>query len=108
MQWTMERIEQIPEIYRDFMLVLKAIPDSKNAALQITGLPLSKIFNALHMRWDYDPEQIRALADRLAAAHLVEVDHLGFVRPTAGGEQLIGVLAHAEEEPVTVPDFPSF
>jgi hypothetical protein len=41
MSWTKAQIEQIPEVYRDFMLALKPVIDSRKcgAVLKITGIP---------------------------------------------------------------------
>ena len=110
MTWTTEQIEQIPEVYRDFMLVLKAIPDSRRAVVQISGIPLGKVFNALAPKYGYAPEHTRALADRLRKAGLIEEDRLGFLWPTGKGEALIEAIAATPEpewEPIEIPELPN-
>ena len=74
MSWTPGQIEQIPEVYRDFMLVLKPIPDSGHHVSQIDGIPLSKVFNALRLKYQYEPEQVRTLAENLKRAGFIEED----------------------------------
>ena len=107
MTWTAEQIEKIPEVYRDFMLVLKPIPDSRDRALKFKRIALSKIFNALRLKYQYEPEQIGALADNLKRAGLVDLDGLGFVWPTEKGESLIeAIVAWQEPEPLTIPQLP--
>lgn len=109
MTWTAEQIEQIPEPYRDFMLVLTAIPVSPGAGVQISGIPLGKVFNALAPKYGYAPEHIRALADRLSRAGLIAIDPLGFIQPTGKGEALIEAIAATPEpelEPIEIPELP--
>ena len=53
------QVEQIPEIYRDFMLILKSIPDTRHSVLQINGLQLGEIFTYLRRRHHYEPSQVR-------------------------------------------------
>src|SRR4051794_18467259 len=105
MTWTAEQIEQIPEVYRDFMLVLKAIPDSRHSVLKISGIPLGRIYSALQMKYDYDFDRFRAIADTLRAQGFVEVDSLGFFKPTGEGEALIRAIAGM---PAGIPPFPRF
>jgi hypothetical protein len=110
MTWTPEQIEQIPEPYRDFMLVLKAIPDSRQAVTQISGIPLGKVFNALAPKYEYAPRHIRALADQLGRAGLIEEDRLGFVWPTNKGEALIEAIAGTPEpelDLIEIPELPN-
>ncbi|MEO6811783.1 MAG: hypothetical protein ABI353_21965 [Isosphaeraceae bacterium] len=106
---TREQIEQIPEVYREFLLVLKPIPDSRGAVLEINGIPLGKVFNALAPKYGYTPSHVRALAVELQKNGLINpVDALGFVTPTPKGEDLIAAIAGAREpEPITIPHFQS-
>jgi hypothetical protein len=110
MTWTAEQIEQIPEPYQDFMLVLSSIPVSPGAGVQIRGIPLGKVFNALAPKYGYAPQHIRALADRLGRAGLIEEDHSGYIQPTAKGEALIEAIAgipEPEPEPIEIPELPN-
>jgi hypothetical protein len=108
MNITSEQVEQIPEIYRDFMLILKSIPDSRQSVVPINGLLLGNIFTSLRPRHHYEPSQIRAIADNLKKAGFVEEDGNGFFKPTSRGETLIEAISETLE-PVseTVPDFPN-
>jgi hypothetical protein len=108
MTWTAEQIEQIPEVYRDFMLVLKSIPDSRDSVLKITGIPLGRIYGALQMKYDYDFDQIRAVADTLKERGFVEVDSFGFFKPSGEGEALIRAIAEVPGVPAGIPPFPRF
>src|ERR1700704_1690883 len=104
MSWTPEQIEQIPEVYRDFMLVLKPIPDSGQHVLRSNGIPLSKVFNALRLKYQYEPEQVRTLADNLKKAGFIEEDDLGFFKPTGRGEALIGAIVGVQMSVPALPD----
>ena len=107
MNITPEQVEQIPEIYRDFLLILKSIPDSRRSVMPINGLQLGEIFTTLRPKYHYEPSQIRSVADNLRNAGFLEENGLGFVKPTGRGEVLIEAIAETQE-PVskTVPDFP--
>lgn len=109
MTLTRDQIEQIPEVYREFLLVLKPILDSRGAVLKISGIPLGKVFNALAPKYGYTPSHVLALAGELQKNGLINpVDTLGFVTPTPKGEDLIAAIAGAREpEPINIPRFPS-
>ncbi len=91
------------------MLALRPVRDSRHSAVRVSGIPLSRIFNALGPTYEYTPEQIRGLAEKLKQAGLIqEIDKFGFVAPTGKGEELIGaLLGLPEEDTATIPDLPS-
>ncbi len=95
MTWTLEQLEQIPEVYRDFLIVLKPILDSKapGVVLRINGIPFGMIYNALSNKHGYDVEQVRQVAQNLRRAGWIDEDKLGFFTPTAQGEDLIRTLS---------------
>lgn len=107
MPWTREQIEQIPEVYRDFMVTLWPIIRSRQDVLRINGIPLGRVLTALSTRYDYNPEQIRKIADNLEAGGWVAEDKFGFFTPTAKGETLIKQLMNDQEvSAVEVPPLP--
>jgi hypothetical protein len=111
MTWTSDQLKQIPEVYRDFMIVLKPILDSKapGRILQITGIPFGMIYQALSNKHGYDSQQVRQLAHNLRVRGWIAEDDLGFFTPTAEGEDLIRALSGSENEVrKTVPPLPSF
>ncbi|HTU93807.1 MAG TPA: hypothetical protein VMF69_27250 [Gemmataceae bacterium] len=111
MTWTPEQLEQIPEVYRDFMVVLKPVLDSKapGRVLRINGIPFGMVYEALSNRYDYDIEQVRQLAHNLCREGWIEEDNLGFFTPTAKGEDLIRALSGSEDGVrKTVPPLPAF
>lgn len=89
-----DKLEEIPEVYRDFLTVLKPVLDSKapGVILRITAIPFGMIYNALSNKYAYDIEQVRRLAQNLRAQGFIEEDSLGFFTPTAKGEDLIQAL----------------
>ena len=95
MTWTVEQLEQISEVYRDFLTVLKPVLDSKapGTILRITGIPFGMIYNVLSNKYGYDVERVRQLAHNIRAQGLIEEDSLGFFTPTAKGEDLIRALS---------------
>jgi len=109
MTWTPEKLDTIPEVYRDFMMTLKPVLDSRDprVVLRFTGIPFGQIYNGLTTRHDYEVEQVRELARNLEQAGFVQEDRLGFFTPTEAGEELIKAMA-AEEEAgrARVPPFP--
>ena len=109
MTWTHEKISQVPEVYRDFMVILKPILDSKRpeAILRITGIPFGRIASLLGAKYDYDAQAVRLIADNLRREDFVTEDTLGFFQPTAKGESFIAAVAHEEEKNVkSVPSLP--
>jgi hypothetical protein len=111
MTWTPEQLEQIPEVYRDFMTVLKPVLDSKapGRVLKINGIHFGMLYEALSSRYDYDMEQVRQLAHNLRRDGWIEEDKLGFFTPTAKGEDLIRAISGSENGMrKTVPPLPSF
>lgn len=112
MVWTHEKMLQIPEEYRDFMLILKEVVDSKRpeTILRVTGVHFSQLASLLTSRYEYNTKDVRDLADELVKANLVSEDRLGFFQPTPEGEALIAALSgngvHTAEK--RVPPFPRF
>ena len=106
---TPEQIEQIPAVYRDYMLILKQVPDTRSHVLQIGAIPSHHVFNALGPKYGYSPEEIRALTQNLKSANLIEEDQFGFVKPTTKGENLIeAIFGGSKYRPVSVPSLPDF
>jgi hypothetical protein len=95
MTWTLEQLDQIPEVYRDFLIVLKPVLDSKapGIVLRINGIPFGMIYHALSNKHGYDVEQVRQVAQNLRRAGWIDEDQLGFFTPTATGEDLIRALS---------------
>jgi hypothetical protein len=110
MAWTKEKLVQFPAPYRDFLLMLKPVVDSRNpgTVLRITGIPFGRIYGALFEEYDYGPEQVQELADNLRRARYIDMDSLGFVVPTLEGEALIGAFAGTDTGNGNVPPLPSF
>jgi hypothetical protein len=111
MTWTKEKLTQFPEPYRDFMLMLKPVVDSRKpgTVLRITGIPFGRIYGALLEEYDYNPEQVQELADNLREARYIDMDALGFVVPTPQGEELIRAFAGVmDTRNGSVPPLPSF
>jgi hypothetical protein len=111
MTWTLEKLEQIPEVYRDFMWTLKPVLDSRdpNEILKTEGVSFGRIFGQLSDRYDYEVEQVRQVAQNLRQRGLVAVDRLGIYTPTPEGERLILALGEAGEEVGhRVPPLPEF
>jgi hypothetical protein len=109
MTWTLEKLETIPEVYRDFMMVLKPVIDSRDPGelLKITGIPFRMFIDALSYEHDYDSEQVWEVAQRLKQQGLVDVDRLGVYTPTNKGEALIQALAaNGETTSRRVPPLP--
>lgn len=110
MTWTVEQLEQIPELYRDFLIVLKPVLDSKSPGkvLRINGIPFGMIYNALSTKHGLDVEQVRQAAQNLRQAEWIDEDKLGFFTPTAKGEDLIRALSASESQVVQrVPPMPT-
>jgi hypothetical protein len=99
MVWTKEKLEQIPEVYRDFMMILKPVVDSQKPGtiLRITGIPFNMIYGKLADRYSYNPDQVLQLAKNLNQQEYIIQDELGFYQPTGKGEQLIQALAGEKE-----------
>jgi hypothetical protein len=111
MTWTVEKLEQIPEVYRDFMRTLKPVIDTRapEAVMKITGVPFGWIYEKFSDRHDYDMEQVEQVAQALIERGLVRKDKWGFVTPTERGEDLIRALADAGEAVgQRVPPLPEF
>lgn len=109
MNWTQEQLEQLPQVYRDFLMVLKPVVDSRapHAVLRITGIPFSRIYDALSNAYEYDADQVRGLADQLKQRELVTEDSLGFFAPTARGEALLLALTQQNGQAAQrVPSLP--
>lgn len=111
MNWTLDKLQSVPEVYRDFMLILKPIIDSRkpDVILRIGGIPFGKFYDALATRYGYTAQQVEAVAENLRRQGLVEKDDLGFFKPTGAGEVLILALSDtAEALDSPVPPFPTF
>ncbi|MGH7172330.1 MAG: hypothetical protein ACRELF_06860 [Gemmataceae bacterium] len=111
MTWTAEKLEQIPEVYRDFMIVLKPVLDSKapGRVLRINGIHFGMVYETLSNQHGYDVEQVREVAHNLRRQGWIEEDNLGFFTPTAKGEDLIAALSGAANgQGKTVPPLPTF
>ena len=102
------QVEQIPEVYRDFLLALSPVVESRRegSVVRIGGVPFSRVFDAVSDLHDYDLPQVRELAHNLKAKGYINEDRFGFLSPTALGEDVIRVLAPSVEEPVSVPPLP--
>jgi hypothetical protein len=111
MTWTVEQLEQIPEVYRDFMIVLKPVLDSKapGRLLRINGIHFGMVYEALSNKYGYDVEQVREVAHNLRRDGWIEEDNLEFFTPTAKGEDLIRALSGSGNGGgKTVPPLPAF
>src|SRR5436309_2245310 len=107
MQWSKEQLEKIPEVYQDFMLILRPVIDSRDAVLKISGIPLGQVFSALRTKYQYEPQEVRELAQNLREGGLINQDDLGFLTPTGKGEALIRAIAGNQEPvPSRVPELP--
>jgi len=108
MNLTAEKIGQIPEVYRDFMMVLSPVVETRGAALRISGIPWGMIVGQLSTKYSYDHQHLRTVADNLRSQGFVDEDRFGFFAPTAKGEELIRALAGTEEvNKETVPPLPA-
>jgi len=106
---TPDQIQQIPDVYRDYLRVMKVVPDSRSQVLQIGGIPAHQVYNALGQKYAYSPEQVRALTQNLKSANLIEEDNLGFLKPTAKGENLIeDIFGTTKPQMTPVPSLPDF
>jgi hypothetical protein len=108
MSWTKEQIGTIPEVYRDFMLSLKPVIDTRQSVLRFEAVHIGSVYDALLARHEYTPQQCRQVADNLKEAGLVREDDHGFLTPTEKGETLIRALsANGETHPSEVPPLPA-
>ncbi len=111
MTWTPEKLQQIPEIYRDFMLTLKPVIDSRDhhVVLKINGIPFGMIFDFITSKHPLNVEQIHQLAHNLEVQDYIHRDELGFYTPTPKGEDLILALNGVDSEVASqVPPLPQF
>jgi hypothetical protein len=109
MQWTPEKVAQVPEVYQDFMWTLKPILDSRSRPFLIRGIPMRTIFHSLRGKYGIDPMQLHQLAQVLEKQGLVKEDRFGSFNPTAEGESFIQQLAAGQEVvPFGPPPFPRF
>jgi hypothetical protein len=93
MTWTREQLEEIPEIYRDFMLTLKPILDTRDRVLKIHAVNLGETIGRLRMEYDYDSEQLLEVAQTLEREGFLTSDVRRFMVPTEKGERLIRALS---------------
>jgi hypothetical protein len=96
MTWTREQLEEIPEIYRDFMLTLKPILDTRDKVLKINAVHIGETVGRLGMWYQYDDDQYREVLKELEREGLLTIDRHGFMVPTQKGEQLIRALSACE------------
>lgn len=114
MNLTPETLAKLPVEYRDFLLVLREIPETRGNVLQVTALHIGDVYSRLLRRYAFSPRpapfqpaKVRALADKLKERGLIEEDDYNFLKPTPIGEGLIEALVGLEPPPqVTVPDLP--
>lgn len=105
---TPEQIEQIPRVYRDFLLALKPVIDSESMPVRISGIPRGRIHSLLMMRgYDLDEGKFDYLIDELGGAGLIEQDRLGFFWPTGKGTRWIRAL-FGPTVPESYPPLPPF
>jgi hypothetical protein len=110
MTFTKEKIDSIHPVYRDFLLALKPVIDTRKrgAVIQVGAVHYGQILDSLRSDYgQYNSDEIAQVARELKARGLVEEDKFGFFRPTDKGELLIEALA-GEQEPAlsTIPPFP--
>lgn len=111
MTWTLEKLGTIPEVYRDFMMTLKPVIDTRapEAVLKITGIPFDMVYDKLSVRHGYEIEQIRQVAKSLRQRDLIREDERGVFTPTEEGERFIRALAKSRRSvPLWVPPLPDF
>lgn len=115
MPWppTSEQFEKIPQVYRDFMLVLSAQNEMMKggrrespANVTMNRIALGKVFNALRFRYQYEPQQIVALAENLQSAGYISFVSETDVAPTPRGEELADAILLDREARLTVPPLP--
>src|SRR5438094_628781 len=108
MSLTKQQIETIPSVYRDFLLALASVVESKRegSVVRIAGVPFSNVFDAVNEAHGYDLPQVRELAHNLEAKGYIKQDHFGFLSPTALGEDVIRVILPSVNEPASVPPLP--
>jgi hypothetical protein len=108
MALTKEQVERLPPVYRDFLLALASVVESKRegAVVRIAGVPFSHVFDAVNKLHGYDLPQVRQLADNLRVQNYITEDRFGFLSPTARGEEVIRALLPSVTEPVLVPPLP--
>jgi hypothetical protein len=93
MTLTADQVERIPEVYRDFMLTLKRIVDTRSKVLRIDGLQLGEILDYVDPTYRLGLAQVREVAENLKYDGWVEEDESGFFAPTPRGEELIAAIA---------------
>src|SRR5437879_416849 len=104
---TREQIDRLPNVYRDFMRVLRPVVTTRNSdsVLRITGIPFGMIYEAISTDYGYNLDQVRELAANLRRRGLVQEDKFGFFVPTGIGEELIRTL-NEEDSTNIVPPLP--
>jgi hypothetical protein len=108
MSWTKEQIEKIPLIYQDTLLALEPILRSRESPLRINGIHASRLIG-LGERHGLTSEGMKQVLHNLESRSLIEIDKLGFVQPTANGEDLINAIQGSTAPPSEeVPPFPDF
>jgi hypothetical protein len=109
MTWSNEQLEQIPEVYKDFMLALKPMIDSRDQALHISGIPVGLVYSALARKYsEYDASQVKELLRNLRHQDFVDQDKFGFIVLRPKGEALIATLTQADQRKAkSVPPLPA-
>jgi hypothetical protein len=93
MPLTKDQIEQLHPVYRDFMMALKPVIDSRQQPFQIAGIPSGRVYDNSARKYGFDPHQFFEIGRNLSRKGLVELDKFGFYAPTALGEEFIQILA---------------
>jgi hypothetical protein len=108
MALTKAQVEKLPDVYRDFLLSLAPVLESKRegAIMKIGGVPFSRVFEAVARLHGYDLPQVRELAHNLKSKGYIEEDKFGFLSPTELGEDVIRALVPSVSQPVIVPPLP--
>jgi hypothetical protein len=74
--------------------------------VRIGGVPFSRVYEAVNRTHDFDLPQVQELAHNLKSKGYIQEDKLGFLSPTALGEDVIRALVPTVSEPVVVPPLP--
>ena len=103
MSLTKEKIESLHPVYKDFMMALKPIMDSRAQPFQIRGFPTGQVYDASARKYGFDPHQFHEIAENLRREGLIERDRFGYYYPTGLGEHFIHVLTADQPDPSRVP-----
>lgn len=101
--WSLEQLDQIPDVYRDFLVSLRPILDSEGMPMRIDGIPRGRVHSLMRMLGH--PYEFDEIADVLKEAGLVKEDRLGFFSPTDKGRRLIRQMI-GDTKPTPAPPLP--